>query len=347
MKNETPYGAMKVPMSYKDEEVRSMVNRFHPWEQSRPINLSVSKETYKKFLQAEYDNSIEGTNRMFLSNLNDTMNFPKEIKFSMNATISLPDNTGQQHYGVKAQDLFILDIIRTNNWERPICFSITCDRSSRIGIDNYLKMEGLTLRLVPFRDLQQGDFINAKVIWQQLMNEPEGFSKEPAFGYKFRNLNDPDIYLGEQALRLVQNYRSIFANLATYFINHTDKKENALKLLNTMNQKISDKSIPMDYRVKYNMVFLYDALEQKDLLDTQVASLEKDCLFMIEQDPRNVSSQWNPYRILIDIYEISKQYDKEIDLLRKIGEMYPNDPNIENRIEQIKKLKSGEVDINF
>jgi tetratricopeptide (TPR) repeat protein len=347
MKNETPYGAMKVPMSYKDEEVRSMVNRFHPWEQSRQINLPVSKETYKKFLQEEYDNSIEGTNRMFLPNLNDTMNFPQEIKVSMNATISLPDNTGQQHYGVKAQDIFTLDIIKTNNWERPICFSITCDRNSRIGIDNYLMMEGLTLRLVPFRDLQQGDFINAKAMWQQLTNEPEGFYKEPAFGYKFRNLNDPNIYLGEQALRLVQNYRSIFVNLATYFINHTDKKESAIKVLNTMNQKISDKSVPMDYRLKYNMVFLYDALEQKDLLDAQIASLEKDCLYMIEQDPRNVSAQWNPYRILIDIYEISKQYDKEIDLLRKIEEMYPNDPNIKNRIEQIKKLKSGEVDINF
>jgi hypothetical protein len=349
MKNETPYGAMKVPMSYKDEEIEVMVNRFHQWEQSRPISLPVSREVYKRFLQEQYDNVIEGSSaRLFLPNINDTINFPNQISFSVNATGQRfsDRSTGKMFYGVKAQDLFVLDIIKTNNWERPICFSITCDRNARIGVDNYLMMEGLTLRLVPFRDLQRGDFINAKVIWGQLTNEPESFSKEPALGFKFRNLNNPDVYLDEQALRLVQNYRSIFANLASYFLNYTDRKDRAAEVLKVMTQKISDKSVPMDYRMKYNMVLFYEALGEKDLLDAQIASLEAECLDMIEKDPMNITSQWNPYRFLIEIYEISGQYDKQLDILKKIEEIYPGAQDVKDKIEQINKIKIGKVDTN-
>jgi hypothetical protein len=345
MKNETPYDAMKVPMSYTDDQINAMVNRFHEWDQSRQINLPIPKEVYRKFLQEEHDNVIEGASRMLLlPNINDSLNYPKEIIFPMHSTVSVTDNTGRARYGVRAQDLFVLDIIRSNNWERPICFAITCDRNSRIGIDNYLMMEGLTLRLVPFRDLQRGDFVNAKIMWEQLINEPKGFSKEHAIGYKFRNLNNPNVYFDEQATRLIQNYRSIFIGLASYILNYTDNKENALAILNTMNEKISPECISMDHRMKYNMVLFYDVLEQQDLLNSFIASLEKDCLDMIDKDPTNITSQWNPYRILMDIYEISEQYDKELDILRKIEVFYPQAQDVKDKIEQVTKLKSGEPD---
>jgi len=183
MKNETPYGAMKVPMSLTDEEIRTTTKRFHDWgEQSRQISIPIPKEVYKKFLQESLDNAVEGSSEMsFLPKITDTVDFPTAINFNMRATVSSP-GAGTTIYGVKAQDIFVLDIIRANNWERPICFSITCDRNTRIGIDGYLMMEGLTLRLVPFRNLQQNELINAKVMWQQLMNEPKGFFREPAFG---------------------------------------------------------------------------------------------------------------------------------------------------------------------
>jgi hypothetical protein len=181
-------------------------------------------------------------------------------------------------------------------------------------------------------------------MWEQLMNEPEGFSKEPAFGYKFRNLNSPNIYLDEQSSRLIQNYRSTFSGLASYILNYTNNKENALVVLNTMNEKIPPEYIPMDYRMKYNMVLFYDALGQQDVLGTFVASLEEECLDMIEKDPLNTTSQWNPYRILIDIYEISEQYDKEIDILKKIEALYPQAQDVKDKIEQINILKIKEAD---
>jgi hypothetical protein len=153
--------------------------------------------------------------------------------------------------------------------------------------------------------------------------------------------------LEEQAMRLVQNYRSIFANLASYFLNYTDSKEKAAEVLRVMNQKISNESIPMDYRMQYNMVLFYEALGETDLLNAQLVLLEKECLKMIEKDPMNITSQWNPYRMLMDIYDISEEHEKHIDILNKILVFYPGDQSVLNRIEEIKKMMSGEVDTTF
>jgi len=344
MKNETPYGAKKVPFTYSDDQIKSMVNRFHEWSEFRQINVPVPKEVYKKFLNEEFDNISKDFSSTVLAlpkNLSDTANFPASIGFTVRASYSVPDGKGETRYGVRAQDLFILDIVRSSNWERPICFSITCSPDSRIGLDNYLRMEGLTYRLTPFKGMAQNDFINPRVMYEHLMNEPAEASKEPAFGYRFRNLDNPNVYLDENALRLAQNYRSIYMNLASYFVNVTPNDEKALKIISTMESKISDENIPMDYRMKYNLTLFYDALKQEQKFNEMVKKVEAECLEMIETDPMNVNGPWNPYRILMDVYELSKQYDKELGILSKLEVIFPQAQDVKDKIKQIQQMKTG------
>jgi len=344
MKNETPYGAKKVPITYSDDQIKTMVNRFHQWSEQRQIDIPVPKEAYKKFLKDEFDNISKDFNSTILAlpkNLSDTVNFPGSISFPMRASYSIPDGRGGTHYGVRAQDLFILDIIKSSNWERPICFSITCSPEARIGLDNYLRMEGLTFRLTPFKGISQNDFINPRVMWEHLMNEPQEPSSGPAFGYRFRNLNNPDVYLDENALRLAQNYRSIFMNLASYFVNVTPNNERALNIIKTMETKIGEASIPMDYRMMYNLTLFYDALKQEQKFNEMVLKVEAKCVKMIEDDPMNVSGPWNPYRVLMDVYELSKQYDKELDILRKLEIIFPQAQDVKQKIEMVQKMKMG------
>ncbi len=344
MKNETPYNSKKVPITYSDDEIKSMMNRFHEWSEFKQINLPVSKDVYKKFLNEEFDNISKDFNTTVLAlpkSTSDTANFPGMIGFTMRATYSIPDGRGQTHYGVRAQDLLILDIVKANNWQRPVCFSITCSPDSRIGMDNYLRMEGLTYRLTPFKSTSQSDFINPRVMWEHLMKEPQDFSKEPAFGLKFRNLNNPKVYLDENALRLAQNYRSIFMNLASYFVNNTSNKEKALSVINMMESKIGEDNIPMDYRMKYNLVLFYNALGQKTKFDDMVNKVEKDCLKMIAANPMNVNGPWNPYRILMDVYELAKLYDKELGILQKVETIFPQAQDVKQKIDQVQKMKNG------
>jgi len=46
-------------------------------------------------------------------------------------------------------DLAIMDLIASNFYERPIYFAITCQPSKLLGLNNYVEMEGLGLRVSP------------------------------------------------------------------------------------------------------------------------------------------------------------------------------------------------------
>lgn len=48
-------------------------------------------------------------------------------------------------------ELAMLDIIASNLWERPIYWAVTCREDKLLGFDDYLQLEGLSLRIVPVK----------------------------------------------------------------------------------------------------------------------------------------------------------------------------------------------------
>lgn len=47
-------------------------------------------------------------------------------------------------------EVAIMDVLASNYTERPIYFAVTCKNEKLLGLNNYMQMEGLGLRLVPF-----------------------------------------------------------------------------------------------------------------------------------------------------------------------------------------------------
>ena len=60
----------------------------------------------------------------------------------------LPISARPGNYWLR-QDIFLMDLIQTNAWERPICFSGATHPSSLLGMEPFLWKEGLVLRLHP------------------------------------------------------------------------------------------------------------------------------------------------------------------------------------------------------
>lgn len=48
-------------------------------------------------------------------------------------------------------DLALMDILATNNWERPVYFESNVSEDTYIGLNKYLYLEGYALRLLPFK----------------------------------------------------------------------------------------------------------------------------------------------------------------------------------------------------
>jgi hypothetical protein len=347
LKNDTPYGAKKVPISLTDQEIDQNNRKFHEWEKSKVVNIPVPKKVFKRFLNEELKNQGEFKSLLSYSmeHYDDTSKYPANISFNVKSYYALSDRSGKTHHGIRTQDVMIMDIIRTNNWERPICFAISNTTDTRIGLDTYLRNEGLVYRLTPFNLNTRYEYINPKLVYDQLMNEPEEYSKEYKPGLKFRQLNNPGLYLDEPAMRLAQNYRTIFMSLAAYFISYPQDYAKAYEVLKLMEKKLPESTIYFDYRMKYNLLQYYHTLNKKEDFDKLFTSTEKDCLLEIEKDPDNTRNQWNPYNLLIELYQSTGNYDKEMEILNKLKVIYPQNAGLQNRIDEVNRLKNPPKEI--
>jgi hypothetical protein len=244
----------------------------------------------------------------------------------------------QQYGDVKAiriQDRLVQDIIFTNHWKRPVYFAVTCSPDSKIGLDEYLWFDGLAMRLEPKKSTGPDEGVNATILETNLFHEPEGFSRTPQYGYKFRKLADPSVYFDENTRRLMLNYRSCFIRLSLYYANATRDTTKSLATLNRMEEIIPRSKVPMGWELTSDIASFYYRLGQVQKFNELAAEIEPICQDLIASGQVNMNTYYNPYRVLLDIYEARHEQDKTLDLLNRLAAMYPNDPGLRKRIQDL------------
>ena len=55
-------------------------------------------------------------------------------------------NLGDKKNYIIKDELAMLDILASNLWKRPIYWAVTCREDKLLGMENYLRLEGLGLR---------------------------------------------------------------------------------------------------------------------------------------------------------------------------------------------------------
>ncbi|MCF7832278.1 MAG: DUF2723 domain-containing protein [Candidatus Marinimicrobia bacterium] len=141
-------------------------------------------------------------------------------------TTSIKPTYGGQY--LRVQDLMILELIRVINWKSPIYFAVTVSGSSRLGLDDYLSMEGQVMKLYPYKVSK----IDENKIYDNFTDN-----------YKFRNLNSPDVYFSPNTKRLMQNYRTAVLQAAMKFI-EDGNDEKASGILAAIDKNIPEDIIP-------------------------------------------------------------------------------------------------------
>ncbi|MCX7762250.1 MAG: DUF2723 domain-containing protein [Candidatus Kryptonium sp.] len=318
LKHEEPYGAKKVPISLSDNIIRQI--GLVQWE-PRDVTIPVPREVYEKF--GITDTSIINQGKI-------TFRMPNTIQFG-------------EIKAIRVQDILVRDIIETNRWERPIYFAVTVSPDNFIGLDEYLRMEGLAYRVVPFKNPKGSPtFIEENIMRQCLFNEPKDFYREPHYGFKFRNLDNPKVHFFETDRNLMQNYRNAFLKLAIYYYENNRDTLKVLEVLDHMESKIPNNVLPMDYRLRYDVARLYDIVGARDKFMKIAKEIEPIALEQIERDPANIYGEYNPYVILVNLYEMMGEYQKAIDILNRVLVYYPQQYQhlVRDRIERLQaKLK--------
>jgi len=321
LKNETPYGALTVPMTLTNDQLK----RLQPvqWDEKKSISFDVPLSAYPDSMKS-------------------IPNLPTKIVVNVPPTIRQQSGT-QTITALKANDLLLMDIIKANKWERPIYFSVTVSEDNYIGLNDYLVMEGMAQKLVPYKTGQAGsEGINESIMRKSLFDNPAVPSKTPQYGFRFTGLNDKNIFYNEDQTRMSQTYRTVFLRLAYYYAADSTKYKQAEQVLDKMQETIPRDVIAMDFRIEYDVALLYNKFGNKQKFN----ELSDDVILRAEEELKtntgNTQSYYNPYRILLDIYEAKGDYPKAMELLNNLSASNPNDPSIKQKMESIKqKMGAG------
>jgi tetratricopeptide (TPR) repeat protein len=324
LKNNDPYNVGTVNIRFSDAQIDNI--RPVQWE---PVDVTI------KVPPPGEGNLPKDVVRSF--NIQDSSILNQgQITFRMNNTLTVGNIKA-----VRVQDLIVKEIIEANNWERPIYFAVTVSEDSKIGTQDYLKMEGMGQRLVPERRRSNEEFLNPVIMREQLFNEPEGYSKDYQAGFKFRSMDNPDVFLDENHTRMTQNYRNAYLRLAMYY-SVKNQNEYALETLDKMEETMPRDVVNMDFYIKYQLSDIYNRVGGKEQYNELASELEPEAWKRIEENPADAGSYWSPYRVLLDIYEHQQNYSKSYEVWEKLSQLYPGDPTVKSNMEKYKLLTSNQ-----
>ncbi len=312
MKNESPYGSKKVPISYTDLQIDQLQNT--QWGDYKLVSVNVPADAYPADMQKDKDT-------------------PDKLTWKMPYTWVANGNVK----AIKIQDLMIYDIVKTNNWQRPVYFSATVSADNCIGLDDYLVNEGMGKKVVPYKSPEPVQFrVDKEKMSDNFMKTPSAPSKTPQDGYFFRSFSNPDIFFDQVHANIVQNYRSQYLTLAHAYFDDQDSVK-AGEVLDKMESNLPRKVIPMDYRIEYDAATLYYKIGNRNKFDELSADVEISAQNEMKRNPNDIKSYYNPYRILLDIYDARGDKQKALDILYRIDRLSPNNPDIKAKIESLKK----------
>jgi Protein of unknown function (DUF2723) len=123
-------------------------------------------------------------------------------------------------------DAAVLNIIAANKWKRPIYF--TSPDAGGIGINNYIRQDGLTYRFVPVVNSE----VNNDWVYDKMMNK-----------FKFGSANVMGVYFDEENRRHLNSIRLAYAQAAGSLADN-GRKEDAKKMLNKCDQMMLEENFP-------------------------------------------------------------------------------------------------------
>lgn len=151
--------------------------------------------------------------------------------------------------GILKNDLLVFDLLANNIWKRPIYFAITMGADNFYGLNDYLRLEGLAVRLLPVKKQANASSgiggVNTDIMYNNVMNK-----------FKWGNMTDPKIYIDPETARMIFSLRNQFIQLGEALLNE-GKKDSCVKILNK-SEEVLPKNIPIQYNVfRFRIADLY------------------------------------------------------------------------------------------
>ncbi len=147
-----------------------------------------------------------------------------------------------------------MDIITANLYDRPIYFSVTCSQEKLLGLQDYMQLEGMALRIVPVKSQSDPSLyiygsgrINAEASYDVIMNK-----------FRWGNLDKVDQFVDHSFAPSIQAMRMIMMRTALAHLDAGDK-ERAAKMANKFFEAFPNMNFQYDVRIMPFIQVLIDA----------------------------------------------------------------------------------------
>ncbi|MDR2811013.1 MAG: DUF2723 domain-containing protein [Tannerellaceae bacterium] len=214
------------------------------------------------------------------------------------------------------QELIILDMLQTNNWQRPMYYAVTVAPDQFVRLDGNFQQTGMAYQIVPLATKDSPLAVNSEKMYDNVMNK-----------FKWGNVDKPGIYLDETIMRMCKSYRiTVFAPLARTLINEGEN-EKALKVLDKAMEVLPPENVPLDYSAIYiaEYYYLLGAKEKAEALYDAMAQMATDnvnwCFSLSASQRRSVwSFMEQNLRVLQEAIRMGEQY--EADYVAKYKDIF-------------------------
>jgi tetratricopeptide (TPR) repeat protein len=334
----------RVPLHMTDRDIDRV--DYMPWQSTEieiPVPQDIQEREMLKYLHA--DPSLPDSRKKYalIGKDRDLPVIKDKIVFKLDPTY--PEN---KPIVLRVQDLMILRILYDNKWERPVYFAVTVANNNMLNMDNYLRMDGLAFKIMPYT---VNDRVDADTLRKNIVED-----------YRYRGLNDPSVSFNTNIIKLLGNYRSAFMKLSQTY-NMQGDREKAIETIRLMDEKIPPEVIPypseltamyinnvaqnldmkIDIQERTRMVIPNRLMSKQERRETanfyafgyQMYDRAEEILKeLVEEDPNDMRTQSELYAV----YKQSGKYQEALEFLEGWLERNPDDPSAQREIEEVRRL---------
>lgn len=286
--NDSPPVKMSIPPEQIRGKLRNQVFYYNPSGQDRPMQLQDfvkfigedhPLQSGSRVIEAHYPTQNvllpvdqEAVMRSGLVSIADTANLVSAIPVRVSDSQLLKD------------DIAILDILASNLWERPIYFAVTARLEKLFGMQDYMQLEGLALRIVPVKSRSENNIygllgsgrVNTEALYENVMTK-----------WKWGNFDKEDTYVNHSYGPSVQSMQFAIQRGAQAMLGE-GKKEKAINLVDKYFDAFPNMNFEYGIHAAY-MIGIYSQAGAYDKAKPQMKILA-----------RNIEDRINYYMTLPD-----------------------------------------------
>ncbi|MBQ9214654.1 MAG: DUF2723 domain-containing protein [Bacteroidales bacterium] len=140
-------------------------------------------------------------------------------------------------------DLAVMDIIAANDWERPIYFAASAGSGDFLGLEKFMRLEGLAYRLVPY-NTEHGETgeigeVSSEIMYDNVMNK-----------MSWGRMNEPDVSIEENNRRqfAIIDLRNTLSRLA-FQLSEEGQMNKAQEVMKKCLDLMPKDKFPYDYKM--------------------------------------------------------------------------------------------------